>query len=299
MKRLSPFHPFLGLFLLLLIIVSCGRPQGFTLKKILSSHPNDPRWDVSPLSPIEAKKLDQILSQPFTYLGSGNHCYAFSSSEGSYVLKFFKQKHMKTQSLTDYLPFLKRPFFSPTQHHLKRKKEREKSFNSYKIAYEFLKKETGIFYLHLNKTSHLKRHVTLIDQHQIPITIDIDQMEFLIQQKAKVGYQRLEELLSSKKKEEALECIASLFNVIIRRIEKGFFDRDIQFFKNFGFINNQAIEIDIGEFQIDSIERNNQEVRTEIQQISFQLTDWIEMHYPLYKEEVQTLIQDIINQIRD
>lgn len=290
------------LFWLLLVVpflIGCERPRGFTLKKIVSQHPNDPRWNAFPLSSGQKKELSRVLSRPFTYLGSGNHCYAFLSQDGQYVLKFFKQKHMRTQSLIDYLPTSAKALFSPTKRFKRRQQEREKSFTSYKIAYEHLKKETGIFYLHLNKTSHLNQIVTLIDQHQVPIQIDIDQMEFLIQKKANLGYQRLNELFSQGQKEEALECVVSLMNIIARRLEKGFFDKDIQFFKNFGFIGNEAIEIDIGEFRVDPIERDTQSIREEVHEVSLQLMDWVATHYPVYQSDVGKTIQDVINQIRE
>ena len=206
---------------------------------------------------------------------------------------------MRTQSLIDYFPMPAKLIFYPTKKCQRRKQEREKSFNSYKIAYEHLKKETGIFYLHLNKTNHLDQTVTLVDQNGDRIHINIDEMEFLIQRKGKVGYKRLDELFNEGKVDEALESIVSLITIISRRIEKGFFDKDLQFFKNFGFVDNQAIEIDIGELCPDPVKRSAYERREELAEVLKQLIDWVSSHYPTYQSDVEVTINDILNQVRE
>jgi len=289
---------FIWVFALLIPLSGCERPKGFTLKKVLSQYENDPRWEVLSPSSYEQDQLNEIFSRPFSYLESGNHCYAFVSENDQFVLKFFKQKHMRTQSFIDYFPMPAKILFYPTKKCMRRKKEREKSFNSYKIAYEHLKKETGIFYLHLNKTDHLNQMVTLIDQHGDKMIVDIDDMEFLIQRKAEVGYKHLDRLFSEGKQEEALESIVSLISIISHRIEKGFFDKDLQFFKNFGFIGNQAIEIDIGELRPNPVIKNTHAMREELSEISKQLISWVESHHPEYKSEVEGVIEDMLNQIR-
>ncbi|WP_420422645.1 hypothetical protein [Simkania sp.] len=284
---------------LLLAFSACERPKGFTLKKIQSYYDNDSRWETTPPSPSQQATLKDLFAHPFTYLGSGNHCYAFLSEDGQYVLKFFKQKHMRTQSFIDFIPMPAKMLLYPKKKYLRRKGERDKSFTSYKIAYEHLKKETGLFYLHLNKTDLFHQEVTLIDQNGEKQIVPIDQMEFLIQKKAQVGYKRLDTLFSLGKREDALESIASLLTVITRRMEKGYFDKDLQFFKNFGFIGNQAIEIDIGELRPLEKRQSATEMRAELTEVSHQLLDWTVSHHPDYESDVATLINDMINQVRE
>jgi hypothetical protein len=284
---------------LLIAFSGCERPKGFTLKKIRSYYDNDPRWETTSPSASHESQLKELFTHPFTYLGSGNHCYAFLSEDGQYVLKFFKQKHMRTQSFIDFLPMPAKMVLYPKKKYLRRKRERDKSFTSYKIAYEHLKKETGLFYLHLNKTDQFQQEVTLIDQNGTRQIVPIDQMEFLIQKTAEVGYKRLDILFSSGKREDALESIASLLTVITRRMEKGYFDKDLQFFKNFGFIDNQAIEIDIGELCPLEKRKSAREMRDELSHVSHQLLDWTVAHHPEYESDVATLIKDMINQVRE
>ena len=66
----------------------------------------------------------------------------------------------------------------------RRKKERLSSFTSYKIAYDLLPKDAALIFLHLNKTSCLNRLLKVIDQHGRSYTVNLDEMEFLVQKKA-------------------------------------------------------------------------------------------------------------------
>ncbi len=275
---------------------SCQRPQGFTLKKILSFHPNNSKWDVSSLYQDELIQIHHILSQSFTYLGSGNHCYAFESHDKQFVLKFFKQNRMKTPYFHSlFSPFI-RQFLFTTKNMQKRKKERETSYTSYKLAYEHLKKETEIVYLHLNKTNHLKQTITLIDQHQKKLFIDIDKMEFLIQKKAQLCFDHLQELFD-KKKEDGFEAIASLLKVIASRMKKGFLDQDMQFFKNFGFIGNRAIEIDIGGFRSNPQAPSLKHMQKEMREVSVQIQTWMIDNYPQYEKAATQIIETMIDQM--
>jgi hypothetical protein len=275
----------------LLLFSGCLRKEGFSLKKITSDHKSDPRWETAPISEEDQETLSQIFSYPFTYLGSGNHTYAFVSQDGRYVLKFFKQKHMRLLPW----PIRALPFFSKKSS--RHQKEREKSFNSYKIAYEHLRDETALYYLHLNQSSCFEKMVTLIDQHGTPLSVPIDQMEFLVQKKAEVGYSHLDTLFSSGEKTAALASISSLISIVYSRIEKGFFDQDLQLFKNFGFIGTEAIEIDIGEFCPDPTIQSQQTLKQELDHIGDQLLLWTKRHHPTYFLDVKNEIEKSITKI--
>ncbi|MBF5059459.1 hypothetical protein [Candidatus Neptunochlamydia vexilliferae] len=268
-------------FLFLLLAAGCSRPQGFTLKKIVSRHPAEIRWDV--LSSLSEEELATIFDQSYTYLGSGNHTYAFASRDGNYVIKFFKQKHMRTQSWVDYLPLPAKSLFYPIEKIKQRTEKREKSFTSYKIAYEKLREETGLLYLHLNQGTHLGHTLTLMDQWGNPLEVKVDEMEFLVQKRATLAFDHLKMLLQKGERKRAVEAISSLLEVVAKRSQKGIYDRDLQFFKNFGFLEDQAIEIDIGEFKEDQVPLPAAE---ELQILSYQIRDFVQAHAPEFVGEV-------------
>jgi len=281
---------FIFILFLLFACGGCSRPQGFTLKKILSEHPNDPKWEVS--NPNDLDEIRNFLDQPYTYLGSGNHCYAFVSSDGHYVLKFFKQKHMRTRSMLNYLPLPVKNLFYPIERLRMRMQEREKSFSSYKIAYEQLQDHTGVLFLHLNKTEGLLPNTTLIDQHGNLLEINLDHMEFLLQKKATLAFEYLQSLFG--KKEELLDAIESLLQLVALRNQKGIYDKDLQFYKNFGFRNGEAIEVDVGEFRLDHMP---QDTLKETREVSLQIQDFIHENMPKLLPDVQTRINSTLKSL--
>jgi len=273
-----------ALLIISILIASfgCSRPKGFNYKKIVSHHGPAIEWEVEPQ--ISHGEITAILSQPYRYLGSGNHTYAFVSEDGRYVIKFFKQKHMRTRSWVDFLPIPAKRILYPTGKIDRRTQERNDSYSSYKIAYQMLYDETALVYLHLNKTRHLNLSLELFDQHGDVLTVDLDEMEFLVQRKAELAFDYLKTLYKEGRAEEAESAILSLLDVVAKRNLKGIYDRDLQFFKNFGFIKNQAVEVDIGEFRLDTPPDDTyQELKT----LSYQIRDFLKVHAPKQRKAVE------------
>ena len=270
------------ILLSLLFIIGCDRPKGFTLKKVTSSYPTEKCWDVQ--NDLSKEELTKLLEGPYHYLGSGNHTYAFESPDRKAVIKFFKQKHMRVQSPLITVKTKKR-----------RAKEREESFSSYKLAFERLREETGLLYLHLNQTHHLNKKLTLLDQHGDKVIVNLDDMEFLIQKKATLAFDHLEKLFSEGAYDKALISIRSLFNLIAKRNMLGIYDRDLQFFKNFGFIDNDAIEIDIGEFRLDQSIHTTYE---ELHELSHQIKDFVNQKAPEFSPIANHVIDRDIESYR-
>lgn len=269
------------------------RPKGFTVKKIQSFHKPCEKWDVS--NEISTDSINKILEQPFTYLGSGNHCYAFLSDDSKYVLKFFKQKHMSKRIWQNYLPLPEKMNVFRASRIKKHQKEREKAFSSYKLAYEHLKEETEIVYMHLNKTTHLKKPLHIIDQHGTTHQLNADNLEFLLQKKADVGYTLISKLMKQSKLEEATDKLISFLEVVVKRAKKGIFDRDIQFYKNFGFINGKAVEIDIGEFKYCTECKSSSMQKNELLAASEQIKEWLHCNYPNLEPKFQEKVEEILN----
>lgn len=216
------------------------RTEGFCIEKIISKHPHNPKW-------ASESQLDpEILSQPYSYLGSGKECYAFASEDDKYVIKFFKQKHMNTGYFFDKYDLIP----SRTIRMATRKNLRQTTFQSYQIAHHMLPEETGALYLHLTKTSHLNQSLRLTDQYDKPFTLDLDEMEFLIQKKTTPTFEAFLTLIQVDKIDEAKSLIDSILALITSRSEKGLSDLDLNCERNLGVLGNRALEIDIGEFSM-------------------------------------------------
>lgn len=233
---------------LLFVIVFIGamrfcekQTKGFNLQKIASV---PLQLDSSP----PGKEIASLLDQPYYFLGRGGQCFAFLSKDGKTVIKFFKQHHIRLWEWLDKLP-LPQTMDSYRQKILRKHRHHSPLFfESCRIAFEEFRDRTGLIYLHLNQTAHFKKKLTIVDNLGISHQIDIDTTQFALQHKVTPSYSRLKQLIEKKDFAGAEECIDSILNLIVERSRKGISDRDPNIRRNFGFIGNKAIEIDLGSY---------------------------------------------------
>ncbi|MBI2743407.1 MAG: hypothetical protein HYX48_05765 [Chlamydiales bacterium] len=263
------------------------KTEGFKVSNVISDLSYDPRREVSPLAESEMREVSEILSQPFTFLGSGGQAYAFLSADGKSVLKLFKYHHLST------FPYLKRgPFSSFAK---QREEKRERFFESCRISFEEMREETGLLYLQLNKSTHWNRKITLIDKLGIAHTLELDQLEFALQKRASLALSSLKSLVKKGKREEAKQTISSMISLLAARCQKGVGDSDSGLRRNMGLLDTHAISIDIGSFSKnpDLLLRANME--KEVKEKSLRLARWLKKSDPelsnYYDETVQKITQ--------
>jgi hypothetical protein len=272
---------FLLCFSLYSLTLFCtNQTDGFSIARITSHFPEVTTWNTPALSADEKAEVDKALSQSYKYLGCGGQCFAFVSQDNRYVLKLFKTKFHKFSSLTikSYLPFLPQE----TRNRAKEKAffKLNRDFNSYLIASKDLKEETGILYLHLNKTSDLKKKINIADKLGIIHEIDLDQFEFAIQKRAVMAYAHITSLMEKKDIEKAKQAIRSIIEISLARCSKGIYDEDAKIERNFGFIEDRPLFIDLGRFVKDPAQQNYTARQKDLESISHQLFSWIEVNYP-------------------
>ena len=223
-----------------------NRNGNFSFKKITSNLPYESRWETLPNEQIDSKSLSLVLTQKFHYLGKGAQCFAFVSDDDQYAIKFFKFQHLGRKQWLDSLPL---PGFLDGVREGKqvlREKKLFDLFSSYKLAYSKVAKETGLLFLHLNKTTFLNQNVTVVDKLGKEYFIDLDQVEFILQKKANLLYPSLEKLLVKNKKELAWKSIKSVLDCIYCRMSKGIDDTDSAFAQNYGLVDLEAVQFDVG-----------------------------------------------------
>ncbi|NRA90936.1 MAG: hypothetical protein HRU43_07420 [Simkaniaceae bacterium] len=240
---------FLGALVALFIflsITSCftfiKRTKGFCYRKIHSLHEYDPRWDFGLPTKEQNALLDQVASQKFYPLGSGKDCYAFVSEDETLVVKFFKQNHMRTRYLLNYLPLSTEIKMIRAEMLNRHQRHRDRLFQSYQIAHERLLDHTGVLYLHLTKSNFIKRPITLFSPIGKKLVLKLDHMEFMIQKRA---YPIFEEI--QKHPEKAKEIIDGVFEYLTARNARGIGDDDINCEKNLGILEGKIFQIDVGE----------------------------------------------------
>ncbi len=216
----------------------------FTVYRITSNLTYQPEWETTheDLAPIK-----QILQQPYSYLGKGVQSFAFVSQDGHYVIKFFRHDHLTTPFLLSKIPL----DWARTKV-AKKEAKLQREFKSYKIAYEQLKKETGLVFLHLNKTSNFGQTLDLIDKLGIHHKIPLDNYEFLIQKRASLLYTGLDQMIQNNRIEDAKESLSKLIGLLAHRAQLGISDKDPDLETNFGIIGTDPVQIDVGRFCLKS-----------------------------------------------
>lgn len=287
------------LLLILLSAVAWGlrffllKNRGFALYKICSSLVFNPSWEVPALSEEEKIELKKILNQPFRFLDKGAQSYVFLSQDERYVIKFFK-----LHSLQPPMWFQAVQFPWPLQYLriskiLEKRQALAKTFSSYKIAYDELKEETGLVFMHLNKTHCLHHILTVVDNLGISHRLDLDQMEFFVQKRASLFYPFLEKTLEEKKEDGAKKIISNLVQFLVLRNQKEIFDKDPDLATNFGFLNDKIIQIDIGRFRKDPLRKNPDVYHSEILRITDTFNTWLKMHFPTLSNHLEKEIANL------
>ncbi len=269
---------------------------GFTIVNITDPHPYDSRWDVGEPSQALLSEVREILSQKFYFLAAGGQSFAFESSDGQYVLKLTKHKRMRVPIWAQSLPLPS--FLEEWRKKTAAKKKRifDCTFMSYLIAETHLKSETGIIFLHLNKSEYLKETVSIIDKIGIQFDLDIDQYEFILQRKAKMFYAVIEELLAQGDIEVAKERIASMMHYLVGRAKRGIEDHDHCFETNLAFLNDRPFQLDIGSLRLNERFKTHPMYCVKLREYSFELADWINENHPylsqFYGELIDSMLSD-------
>jgi hypothetical protein len=264
--------------------------DGFSIHQMRSSLPPYPEFEVT-LDDGEKENLQTSLSQPFHYIGKGCQFYAFQSEDGKYVLKFLKHKHLRPFSWLNSIP-MPQKLREISDAKIQRRQERVYNlFSSCKLAYEEMSEETGLLYIHLNRTAALEKEIVLIDKIGFKHKIDIDDYEYVIQKRAIT----VKEAFSTIKSESELrEFIEQLIAVVIKRCEKGIADRDRSFVQNVAFSAHDphAIFIDTGQFYKDERMRCDEEQKRDLKKRLANLCFWTERNFPQYLDIVDEYCLD-------
>lgn len=238
---------YLGLFVVLtagIVYISpiCRRPDTFSAKRAAISFRHHPEWDILPLSSPEQQHINQILSQPFRHLAGGSQSFAFESADGKYVIKFFRIKRLVPRPIHCFRP----------KKIANRQRNLHLLFNAYKLMYEKFRKESGLVYIHLNKSKDLNLTLRVTDRMNQEHLVDLDEVPFIIQEKAELLILRLMRLKGENKSKELNQTIDSFLGLVKQRIKEGITDLDPGIEQNYGFVGDRPIQIDVGRAYVGS-----------------------------------------------
>ncbi len=246
--------------------------KGFSLEKIICDDAHRSRGNFV-LSP----EVVACLRQPFFYLARGKQCYAFESSDGQYVLKFFQQQHFRAKNTHD------------TQEVAYKKQRLQNLIQSCRLA-AGLPEETGVFYVYMGEASMEGSglslpQLTLLDMRGQLFTVPLEKTQFVLQYKVEPLKQTLIRLMHDHKEAEAKKRIEQIFTLLVTCRKKGIEDRDEALIRNnnIGFVENRAVYIDTGQFAKVDTPMTKADFDQEIKRLR-PLEKWLEEHYPVLAE---------------
>lgn len=203
----------------------------------------------------ETAEIAPILQQRFFYLGEGSQIYAFLSNDGKTVLKLFKAKHNKPYKWHRIFQEFKTKDWSQSQY--KWKLKFQDTCRRYRMAFMDLKEETGLIYIHFQHTP-LPLLVELRDKYTFQI--DLAKYPFILQKKAVLAPDYI------RKNPVGVQALKDFFQI---RTLKGFSDPRQTLSKNYGFVEDQPIQIDPGK-----IEPFTGDCEMEIEKIQANVDEW-------------------------
>ncbi len=267
--------------------------DGFSVRQMTSSLPPYPQYEVS--LPEETKEdLQSSLSQPFHYIGKGCQFYAFESEDKQYVLKFLKHKHLRPHLWLNKLP-MPAALRAISDAKIERRSQRtENLFSSCKLAFEQMSEETGLLFVHLNRTPALESEVVLIDKLGVKHRIRLDRHEYIVQKRAIT----VKEAFTHIETEDELRArIEQLIALVLARCEKGIADRDRSFVQNVAFSVDEprAIFIDTGQFYLNPDMCQEEAKRADLKKRLDNLRYWTERNFPDFLPVVDEYYQQYEN----
>jgi hypothetical protein len=271
MKQLFKF----GTIILILIGIArfCHfQTEGFRISKIRNNTFSE---EETVYSVEEKREAQALLKQPFTYLARGKQSFVFLSEDGQTVLKLLNNQYQKKMGLLNLVP--KMGWQQEKLSYFHKKLEQTKA--SYLLAKGELKEETGVLFLHLNRSNDFHQKVKIIDKLGIAHEIDLDKTGFILQKKATLAYPALEGWINSKEIDSAKEALSSLLSLLKTRYQKKINDKDPLIRTNLGFIGTQAYFLDLGPFS-KNFNDSTPVQQVEQRKILHSLRAWLEKKEP-------------------
>lgn len=271
----------------------------FRVANITYGYPYVESW-VSPMPGKEEEAVvDAALKQPFHYIGKGAQSYAFVSDDGKYVLKFFKFKHLRPSWFVDSLPsigFLKT--YKEKQQFRKQKKFFG-VFQSYKLAYDVDREESGLHFLQLNVTGNPKREVTVYDKLGLKHVIPLETIPFLLQDRGETLRTIIGQHLANGEVEEAKQRFGLILDMYAREYNKGIYDHDHGVMQNTGFIGERPFHLDVGKLYREESMRDRAVAKKDALGVTEKMNEWTAKNFPAYKSEIEAYLNEKIRSLFD
>ena len=256
------------------------RPSRLFNTKLIESHfPPRKEWEVKTTSQQE-RFFSSISHQTLRWLGRGMQAVVFETQDEKYVVKFFQLGRLREDPATN--PVKNILSGESAEKRQERINHREEIFSSSKMCFENLQEETGIVYVHLNRSKDHVRTIRLVDKYGQSHRIRGDETSFLVQKKARYLIPTITAHMEHGQVDQAKARIDQVFALLLTMAKKGYVDNDDALIRNnnIGLSEDQAIYIDTGHLyhvqNLDVAERMKYEFQVRLDP----LEKWLHVAYP-------------------
>ena len=194
------------------------------------------------------QQASEILDQPFIYLSHGGQSTVYESLDKKYVIKFFNPRTVIKKNWFHQFAKLRRlnSLKWITNTYFRKKLRLKKYFLRYEMAFKDLKEETGLVYVHLDPSTCLSKSMDVTDKEGNLHHINLDAYPFVLQKKVELTMDHLDRLLKNGDVDGAKKSVEEIYNLFLSRAEKGYTDRLQTLYKNYGFFEGKAVQLDVG-----------------------------------------------------
>ncbi len=236
---------------------------------------------LSPISPA----VQDILSQPFSYVGHGHQSFVFGSADGRYVLKFFMKDYLKRGWVKHVLPAVP-PFRSLLVHQGLRKNYRmQRLLDGYRLSIEHDPEHSGLIYVHAGQKD--LGEIVVADGLGFSHRITPGVYAFALQKKAVSAKNEFLRLIAENDFSGVEQRLEQLFTLYREQASKGLYDQDRNLMDNTGFLEDRAIRQDAGKVIYDEQYKDPAAFKKEWEHLVLKrLRPWFLKHYP---EKSETL----------
>jgi hypothetical protein len=269
-------------------VAHVARPSRLFSAKFIESH-SAPReeWNIK-TSPQQDRFFYVVSQQTLRWLGRGMQAVVFETQDEKYVVKFFQLGKLREDADRGAIKgFFSKESAEKQQDRMKRKEE---IFSSSKMCFEDLQDETGIVYVHLNRTRDLVHTIRIVDKNGQSHRIHGDETSFLVQKKGRYLIPTIVGHMEKGQADQARDRIDQVFDLLLSLAKKGYVDQDDCLIRNnnIGLTEDRAIYIDTGHLfrvpNLDVAKRMNYEF--EIRLDPFE--KWLRVAYPELAAHYQT-----------
>ena len=165
---------------------------------------------------------------------------------------------------------------------------------SWRLAFDELSEESGIIWVHLNKTDDLQVDFILKDKLGFQHRVSADQVEFLIQRKADLLEDWIIRNMRNNQPEKVRALINDLITTLLNEYERGLSDNDPALFQNTGVYHDRPFHIDVGQFEKSERFKDPDVWKVELFNKTYFFRLWLIENYPEIGEHLTLVLKEAI-----